>query len=187
MIIRKQLKFNCHHIVRDCSSDRCKKSIHSHSYIVEVFLKSNFLDNGMMVYDFGLMGDIKELVDSFDHTYVFWDQETIEFKNFICEYSERWIEMPISPSAEGFSLILFKFIKRMLNNTEYKNGERGIELHSVRVHETATGYAECFEEDENIFEINLDDILFSGGVTDDWKILKEADLDNPDNEGVNDE
>ena len=171
MIIRKQFKFEGAHIVRDCSSDRCKKSLHGHSYIVEVFLKSKILDNGMMVYDFGLMGDIKELIDSFDHTYVFWNKEPDEFKEFILKYSERWIEMPISPSAEGFSLVLFHFIDHLIKTKDYLNGEKGVELHSVRVHETATGYAECFEDDLNIFNIDIDDVLFSNGVTNDWKIL----------------
>ena len=44
MIIRKLFKFEGAHIVRDCSSDRCKFSIHGHSYVVEVFLTSDKLD-----------------------------------------------------------------------------------------------------------------------------------------------
>lgn len=172
MIIRKQLKFEGAHIVRDCSSDRCKKSLHGHSYIVEVFLECNSLDNGMMVYDFGLMTDIKELIDSFDHTYVFWDKEDDEFKEFIYKYSERWIRMPISPSAEGFSLIFFQIIDKIMAAKSMENGEGNVRLHSVRVHETATGYAECFREDINIFPIDGFNLIFSNAVVADWKILK---------------
>jgi 6-pyruvoyltetrahydropterin/6-carboxytetrahydropterin synthase len=47
MIIRKQFKFEGAHIVRNCTTRRCKKSIHGHSYVVEVFFTSNKL------YDFG--------------------------------------------------------------------------------------------------------------------------------------
>ena len=69
------------HIVRKCSSDRCKKSIHAHTYTVEVFLSSNTLDNGFMVYDFGLMKNtIKELIKSFDNSVSIWDKETPEYK-----------------------------------------------------------------------------------------------------------
>ena len=55
MIIRKLFKFEGAHIVRDCSSDRCKKSIHGHSYLAEVKFKASHLDNAGMVLDFGLM------------------------------------------------------------------------------------------------------------------------------------
>ncbi len=62
MLIRKLFKFENAHIVRNCSSDRCKRSIHGHSYKVEVLLQANRLDHGQMVYDFGLMkGIIKDL------------------------------------------------------------------------------------------------------------------------------
>ena len=54
MIIRKLFEFENAHIVRFCSSKRCKSSIHGHSYKVEVLLESKYLDNAGMVYDFGL-------------------------------------------------------------------------------------------------------------------------------------
>jgi len=171
MLIRKQFKFEGAHIVRKCSSERCKKSIHGHSYIVEVFIKSDKLDNGMMVYDFGLLGKVKEFIDSFDHTYVLWDQESNKFKAFIREYSDRVIQMPVSPSAECFSLVFFKFVDKILKDTVYSNGESGVELYSVRVHETATGYAECYREDLGMINFKLSDVKFSKGVTKDWKLL----------------
>lgn len=55
MLIRKLFKFENAHIVRNCTSDRCKRSIHGHSYKVELLLKANRLDHGQMVYDFGLL------------------------------------------------------------------------------------------------------------------------------------
>ena len=77
MIIRKLFKFEGAHIVRNCSSVRCKKSIHGHSYVVEVFFSSDGFDNGMMVMDFGLMkGTIKDFIDGFDHAYSMWDKES---------------------------------------------------------------------------------------------------------------
>ena len=172
MIIRKKFKFEGAHIVRKCSSERCKKSIHGHSYIVEVFIKSDKLDNGMMVYDFGLLDKVKEMIDSFDHSYVVWDQEDIKFKQFMLDNSDRLVMMPLSPSAECFSLVFFKCIDMILNNTEYENGEGNVELHSVRVHETATGYAECFRDDLDIIDFKLNQIFFSKGIRNDWKVLQ---------------
>lgn len=52
MLIRKLFKFENAHVVRNCTSDRCKRSIHGHSYKVELLLKASKLDHGQMVYDF---------------------------------------------------------------------------------------------------------------------------------------
>ena len=61
MIIGKLFEFENAHIVRSCSSKRCKYSIHGHSYKLELELESSFLDNAGMVYDFGLLKqEIKE-------------------------------------------------------------------------------------------------------------------------------
>ena len=75
MLIRKLFKFENAHIVRNCTSDRCKRSIHGHSYKVELLLKASKLDHGQMVYDFGLLkGVIKDFFDSFDHAICFWQK-----------------------------------------------------------------------------------------------------------------
>ena len=191
MIIRKLFKFENAHIVRNCTSRRCSRSIHGHSYKVEVKLSSNFLDNGEMVYDFGLMKlNIKELIDSFDHAITLWSKDDEEYKNFAKKFSERWIELPVNPSAEQFSRVFFVIIDRVLELTDFKNGEKEVKLHSVIVHETDTGYAECFREDaynfENMGEIKLEDIIFSERIKEEWsdknlwnKILKGEKLNTP--------
>lgn len=169
MIIRKLFKFEGAHIVRNCSSERCKRSIHGHSYVVEVFLTSKGLDNGQMVMDFGLMkGTIKDFIDSFDHAYSFWNKEEDEFKEFIFNNSARWISMPVSPSAEAYSLMLFYVIDKIIRATEFNNGEKEVELHSVRVHETTTGYAESFRDDLKYFPYKLNDICFSDAIMKEW-------------------
>jgi 6-pyruvoyltetrahydropterin/6-carboxytetrahydropterin synthase len=166
VIIRKKFSFNGSHVVRNCSSERCKKSIHSHTYIVELFFTSNGLDNGMMVMDFGLMkGTIKDFVSAFNDTYSIWNKEDEEFKKFIKENYDRWIEMPVSPSAEAYSLMFFKVIDKILKATEFNNGEQEVHLHSVRVHETATGYAEAFKEDMDWVDFDVKDIVLSENVT----------------------
>ena len=53
-----------------------------------------------------------------------------------------------------------------------QNGEREVKLHSVIVHETATGYAQCFREDAynpQMGEIALDEIEFSPAVREEWR------------------
>ena len=174
MIIRKLFKFENAHIVRNCTSRRCSKSIHGHSYKVEVKLKSNFLDNGQMVYDFGLMKlYIKDLIDSFDHAITLWSGDNTEYIEFAKRFSERWIELPVNPSAEQFSRVFFLMVDKILELMEFKNGEKEVEVYSIVVHETDTGYAECFREDAYNFdgmgEIRLEDIKFSDRIKEEWK------------------
>lgn len=170
MVIRKLFKFEGAHIVRDCSSDYCKKSIHGHSYIVEVFFSSNKLDNGCMIVDFGLLKTtVKDFIESFDHAWSFWNKESDYYRKFVLVNSERYVEMPISPSAEGYSLLMFYVIDLIIKNTVFTNGEGTVELESVRVHETATGYAECFRKDLEWWEYTLNDIKISPAIMRDWK------------------
>jgi 6-pyruvoyltetrahydropterin/6-carboxytetrahydropterin synthase len=169
MIIRKLFKFEGAHIVRNCSSQRCRENIHGHSYVVEVFISSDKLDKGYMVMDFVLLDKVKELVDSFDHSYSLWNTEDKELKDFVYKYNSRVAEIPVSPSAEGYALLLLYVIDKILENTEKQNAEGNVKLSSVRVHETSTGYAEAFREDLKIVDFNLDDIVFSEAVQSEWK------------------
>ena len=168
MIIRKLFKFENAHIVRGCSSVKCRSSIHGHSYKVEILFESNFLDNGQMVYDFGLMKqNMKALVESFDHAITLWSGDSKEYIQDMKKHSSRWIELPVSPSAEQFSRVIFLMIDALLKLTCKVNGEKEVKLHSVIVHETDTGYAQCFKEDaysQTMGKISLEEIIFSDEV-----------------------
>ncbi len=172
MLIRKLFKFENAHIVRNCTSDRCKRSIHGHSYKVELLLKANRLDHGQMVYDFGLLkGVIKDLFDSFDHAICFWQNDDQEYIAACKKFSARWIALPVSPSAEQFSRIFFFLAQQVLNSTVTQNGEGDVEVYSVIVHETDTGYAQSFQEDiENrqMGLLQLEHIEFSEQVQQEW-------------------
>ncbi len=172
MLIRKLFKFENAHVVRGCTSERCKYSIHGHSYKIEVLFESNYLDHGQMVYDFGLTKtSIKELVDSFDHATALWDGDDPEYIESIKKFSKRWVSLPVSPSAEQFSRVIFLMIDTLLAQTKMQNGEKEVALHSVIVHETDTGYAQGFREDaysELMGKIPLKDIIFSQQVQDEW-------------------
>ncbi|MDD2448908.1 MAG: 6-carboxytetrahydropterin synthase [Sulfurimonas sp.] len=170
MIIRKMFKFENAHIVRGCSTLKCRSSLHGHSYKVELLFESNFLDSGQMVYDFGLMKqNMKELIDAFDHGVSIWNKDEAEYIKDMKKHSQRWIELPISPSCEQFSRVFFVMIDRLLQLTNSVNGEKEVKLHSVIVHETATGYAQAFSNDAYSKEmgvIELDSIVFSQAVLD---------------------
>jgi len=190
MIIRKLFKFENAHVVRGCSSERCKYSIHGHSYKIEVLFESNYFDKGQMVYDFGLTkGMIKELIDSFDHATALWDGDDKAYIEAIKTHSLRWVSLPVSPSAEQFSRIIFLMVDKIIKQTKMVNGEKNVSVHSVIVHETDTGYAQGFREDafsELMGKIRLEDIVFSKQVKEEWsdsnmwdKLLKEEIFINP--------
>ena len=172
MLIRKLFKFENAHIVRNCTSDRCKRSIHGHSYKVELLLQATKLDHGQMVYDFGLLkGVIKELFDAFDHAICFWQQDDPAYIQACKTFSARWVSLPVSPSAEQFSRIFFYLAQQVLASTITQNGEGDVEVYSVIVHETDTGYAQSFLEDiENaqMGLLSLDQIHFSEQVQTEW-------------------
>lgn len=168
MIIRKLYKFEGAHIVRNCASVWCRENIHGHSYKVEFFIESDSLDQGCMVVDFTLLHHIKELVRSFDHAYSIWHRELPEIHEFVNKFTKRVVEMPLSPTAEGYALIFFKVADAILKNTRFKNGEKNIRLKAVRVHETETGYAEASEADRHLMQFPLNDIVFSAGIQAEW-------------------
>lgn len=172
MLIRKLFKFENAHVVRGCTTRRCSHSIHGHSYKVEVLLEAHALDNGQMIYDFGLLkGGVHKLIDAFDHSVALWSGDDSGYLNEMRKYSERWVMIPVSPSAEQFSRLFFCLVDSVLKTTEMVNGESGVSLHSVIVHETETGYAQCFREDAvnpNMGLIDLNDIEFSPAIKADW-------------------
>jgi len=190
MLIRKLFKFENAHIVRDCTTRRCSENIHGHSYKIEVLLQSNYLDNGQMVYDFGLTKrSIKEMIDSFDHAITLWGKDDMAYVTAMKTYSNRWIELPVSPSAEQFSRVIYLIVERILACTGMQNGEREVKLHSIIVHETETGYAQGFKEDAHsklMGEIKLEEIVFSPQVQNEWsdahlweKLLAQVPMQNP--------
>lgn len=176
MIIRKLFKFENAHIVRGCSTVKCRSSIHGHSYRVELLFESNFLDNGQMVYDFGLMKqNMKDLVESFDHAIALWSEDDAKYLADMKANSSRWVELPVSPSAEQFSRVIFVIVDKLLSLTSTANGEKEVKLNSVIVHETQTGYAQCFTEDaysKQMGVIDLNAIKFSETVLEDFKDSK---------------
>lgn len=169
MLCRKLFKFEGSHIVRNCSSERCAWSIHGHSYKVELFLGGS-LDNGLMVYDFGLLKTtMKELVDSFDHAITIWGADGTQYVEDMKRHSDRWITVPFNPSAEAYALFFLLVLDRLITRTIKQNGETNVHAHSVIVHETDTGYARADRSD-------IEPILFQEAGIDVGRKLKLAQL-----------
>ncbi|MDR1910821.1 MAG: 6-carboxytetrahydropterin synthase [Helicobacteraceae bacterium] len=161
MIIRKLFKFENAHIVRGSLSPKCALSLHGHSYRVEFLLRSDRLNQAQMVIDFTR---VKELlgwfVEAFDHSVTIWSGDDPEYVEAMKKHSERWIVMPVSPSAEQFARVFFWFGYRALK------GE-GITLDSAIVHETDAAYAQAFLEDienKSMGELKAEDFSYSEAI-----------------------
>jgi 6-pyruvoyltetrahydropterin/6-carboxytetrahydropterin synthase len=176
MIIRKLYRFEAAHIVRNCSSDRCKYSIHGHSFRCELLLTADRLDRGQMVYDFGLLkSHVKDLLDGFDHSTLFWEKEPPAYVKAMKEHSKRWVKLPVSPTAEQLTRVIFVAAQALLDNTERANGDDSARVYSVILHETETGSAQCFRDDaynSDMGEIDLSRIVFSSQAKSEWADAK---------------
>lgn len=190
MIIRKLYRFEASHIVRNCSSDRCKYSVHGHSFRCELLLTADRLDRGQMVYDFGLLkGGVKDFLDGFDHASLFWEKEAPSYIGAMKANSKRWVCLPVSPTAEQLARVIFVAAQAMLDNTVKTNGDDTARVHSVILHETETGYAQCFRDDAydaGMGAIDLKRVVFSDQAKAEWsdpdmwdKLLKGEKFKNP--------
>jgi len=170
MKITKLFKFEGAHVVRNCSTDKCKYSIHGHSYKAAFELYSDSLDRGHMVYDFGLLKDLLAgLVDSFDHSIIFWDKDDPKYIEVVKKFSARWVSLPVNPTAEQLALVFFTMADHLLKVVHKQNGESPrLQVIAVTIHETDSGSATAEWGDLNdgiIPPIDIKKILYSEAVT----------------------
>jgi len=160
MEITKKFEFNGMHIVRNCSSARCKYSMHAHTYQVLLTFTSNKLDNGQMIMDFGLMKkSIKPIINIFHNSVSVWNHvDDKEYIDGVRKRFKRIVYMSDSPSAELYSQLFFKLVEAVLNKTKFSNDEGDIDLIRVQVFETLTGSATSHEACD---ELKSDDIVLS--------------------------
>ena len=171
MLITKIFTAENSHIVRNAFSTFCSQNTHGHSYKIELTLRGNSLDNAGMLVDFGVLkGPIKDMIESMDHSHTLWSGDEGDYKNFIKKFNQRWIETPFNPTAEMLSIFIFKYAQYIIDHTTFTNGEGDVKVYSVKVHETATGSATCFEDDvRNIWKDEwFDQLIFSNGIKDHW-------------------
>lgn len=179
MVIRKQFRYEMGHIVRNAWSERCSKSFHGHSYVAEFEFQSNKLDDGGMVCDFGFLKKIvNPFVDSFDHASVLWNRpEDQHLVKFFQENFDRVIITEFSSTAELQAAMFYYFGKRFLqylsDKNLFENGENGVKMKGVKVHETTTGWA-YFDVSSDLTDANLEDVVsinniqFSEAIQRDW-------------------
>lgn len=145
--ITKQFFFEAAHALYGYDG-KCK-NIHGHSYNLAVTVigkpisDEKHVKNGMLI-DFGDLKVIvkKEIVDVFDHATLF-NKNTphISLADELIQRDHKVILVDYQPTSE---MMLIDFAERIKSKLP-----KNIKLHSLKLHETGTSYAEWYEEDQN--------------------------------------
>lgn len=144
--ITKQFRFEAAHAL--WNYDGPCRNIHGHSYILLVTI-TGFPIHDMedvkcgMVMDFSSLKQIvhREIIDPFDHALmVNANTPHIEFTKDTGMFG-KVLALPYQPTCEN---IIADFAAKLQAALP-----EGIRLHSLRLHETATAYAEWYAEDNH--------------------------------------
>ena len=122
------------------------REIHGHSYRLFVTIKGEPSTDPMnpkqgMVMDFGVLKKIvhEEIISRFDHALVLRSTADKELLKLLTAQFDNLIEVDYQPTFEN---MLDDFARRIIGRLP-----EGVTLHSLRLHETASSYAEWFAED----------------------------------------
>jgi len=122
------------------------KNIHGHSYILEVTIIGEPVSDENnpklgMVMDFGELKSIinKEIINRLDHCVVVNSKMPRTQISNLSEITERLIVVDYQPTCEN---LLLDFAKRI---QKYFSGRT--KLHSLKLQETSSSYAEWFSSD----------------------------------------
>lgn len=145
--ITKQFSFETGHALYGYDG-KCK-NVHGHSYRLDVTVigtpisDNNHVKYGMVI-DFGDLKKIvkEEIVDVFDHATVF-NKNTphVELANELKQRGHNVMLVDYQPTSEMMVIDFAKKIKQRLPS--------GIKLHSLKLQETATSFAEWFASDND--------------------------------------
>jgi len=145
--ITKQFSFETGHALYGYDG-KCK-NVHGHSYklsvtVIGIPIADNSNVKFGMVIDFGDLKKIvkEEIVDLFDHATVF-NQNTphIELAEELKKRGHHVILVDYQPTSENMVVDFSEKIKNRLPNS--------IELHSLRLQETETSFAEWYASDND--------------------------------------
>ena len=122
------------------------REIHGHSYRLFVTIKGEPSVNPKdpkqgMVMDFGVLKQIvsEEIISRLDHALVLRSSTDEELRRVLASQFNNVVEVEYQPTCEN---MLDDFARRISMRLP-----AGVVLHSLRLHETATSYAEWFAED----------------------------------------
>lgn len=121
------------------------KNVHGHSYILFVTVMGDIIEDKNnpklgMVIDFGDLKRIvkEEIVDKLDHSVAVNQDGIVDHLNL---YSERIVTLPYQPTCENMVVDFAGRIRKRLPSN--------VSLYSIKLHETASSFAEWFASDND--------------------------------------
>ncbi|MBN2728336.1 MAG: 6-carboxytetrahydropterin synthase [Bacteroidales bacterium] len=141
--LSKEFSFEMAHALKDYDG-KCRH-IHGHSFKLVVTVIGEPINdesspkNGMVI-DYGDLKKIvnRLIVDEYDHALVLPEKSEL-LKKLEGSVETKTIVVPFQPTSENMLIYFAEILQKELPKT--------LKLHSIRLHETATSYAEWFAED----------------------------------------
>ena len=143
--LTKEFSFEAAHSLE--GYDGACREIHGHSYRLFVTIKGEpsadvYDPKQGMVMDFGLLKRIvnEQIISRLDHAFIVRRTEQgLALREMLSELYDNIVMVDYQPTCEN---MLADFAERLLEALPDE-----VELYSLRLHETATSYAEWFAED----------------------------------------
>ena len=143
--LTKEFNFEAAHSLE--GYDGACREIHGHSYRLFVTIKGEPSTDAYdpkqgMVMDFGLLKSIvnEQIISRLDHAFIMrHSQQGEELRDMLSPYYHNIVLVDYQPTCEN---MLADFAERLLESLP-----DDVELYSLRLHETATSFAEWFAED----------------------------------------
>lgn len=143
--VTKEFSFEMAHALS--GYDGLCREIHGHSYKLYVTVKGTPSDNPLdpkygMVMDFGELKKIvgRLIVDRYDHSFLIWGNESNEETiTALRKGFDRIETVDYQPTCENMVIRFAEALKQEF--------PAGVELYSLKLHETATSYAQWLAED----------------------------------------
>lgn len=139
--VAKEFSFDMAHLL-DGHDGKCK-NLHGHTYKLQVIVSGETENNGAkkgMVIDFAdLKRAVNELIISpMDHAFIYDQSSERETKiaQLLQQLNSKTFALPMRSTAENLAQFIFQRLKENV----------GFHLHSVRLWETPTSFAEYGEE-----------------------------------------
>ena len=143
--LTKEFRFEAAHAL--LNYDGLCQNIHGHSYVLQVTIKgtpvSNILDPKLgMVMDFSILKKIvkEHIISPFDHSLLINDNAPHNDLAQVSQMFGRVLALPYQPTCENMIADFAQRIKVRL--------PEGIKLHSLRLYETSSSFAEWFADDQ---------------------------------------
>lgn len=142
--VTKEFRFEMAHVLNNY--DGPCRNVHGHSYILYVTVKGVPADDPLkgsdgMVIDFGELKHVveKEITDRYDHAIVVSGQMDEEKLKKYCALFENIIVAPYQPTCENLVSDFATVLAKKMPDA--------VSLHSLKLYETATAFAEWYASD----------------------------------------